>query len=100
MVSLVDIRPNANLSDANLSGANLSGANLSGANLSGANGAIDAGTDPRGYRFIGVLYDDGIRVLAGCRWFTHAEAVAHWTAKGNRDALARVALLETLLKPA
>jgi hypothetical protein len=36
-------------------------------------------------------------ILAGCRWFTVSEAVAHWNAKGNRDALARVALIVSLM---
>ena len=82
----------ANLSGANLSGANLSHANLSGANLSRATGVVDAGTDPRGYRFIGVRHDDGWRIAAGCRWFTILEAKAHW--KNNPDALARLNVIE------
>jgi len=31
--------------------------------------------------------------MAGCRWFTLNEATAHWTAKNNRDALARIAAI-------
>lgn len=81
-------------SRANLSWANLSGADLSGANLRRASGVIDAGIDPRGYRFVGIMHSDGVRVAAGCRWFTIEEAKAHWSAAGNRDALARVALIE------
>ncbi len=84
----------ANLSGANLSKANLSGANLSGANLSGAVGAICLGTDTRGYRFVGIRHADGWRISAGCRWFTVAEAVAHWKKAKNKDALARVAILK------
>ncbi len=81
----------ANLSDANLSGANLSGAFLSGANLSYVGGVICAGTDRRGYRFVGVMHADGPRIAAGCRWFTLDEARAHWAS--NPDALARVELI-------
>jgi hypothetical protein len=29
---------------------------------------------------IAVQHEDGIRISAGCRWFTHAEAVEHWQA--------------------
>jgi uncharacterized protein YjbI with pentapeptide repeats len=86
----------ANLSDANLSGANLRGAylrdaNLSGANLSGANlrGAYLRGEkisrvfarvqreiDP--YTFMGVeLAAGGMKVAAGCRWFTLSEFRDH-----------------------
>lgn len=73
--------------------ASLSGANLSGANLYEAKNIICAGTDPRGYRFIGVKHETTWTIRAGCRWFTMAEAVAHWTAKNNKDALARLAVI-------
>ena len=86
-----DLR-DADLIGADLSGANLSGANLRNANLSGTAGVIDAGHDPRGYRFAGVRHDGGWRVSAGCRWFALEEARAHWA--GNPDALLRVALIE------
>jgi len=109
----------ADLEDADLSGANLGGANLGGADLSGANlheadlsranlhgadlseayGIICAGTDPRGYRFVGISWAGGPRILAGCRWFTYAKAIAHWTAKGNADALARVGLIAVHFPP-
>ena len=82
----------ADLSGANLSGANLSGADLYGTNLSGAIGIICLGTDRHGYRFVGVAQTYGWRVLAGCRWFTVAEAKKHW--RTNKDALARVAILK------
>jgi hypothetical protein len=90
----------ANLSGADLSGAYLSGADLSGAILSGADlrlakGVVNAGEDPRGYLFLGVAPDQGggWMVKAGCRWFTLTKAEAHWKAKGNQDALHRVALI-------
>ena len=85
----------ANLSRANLSGANLSRANLSGANLSGANlsranlsGATIHGEPvtrcfarvPRddGYTFLAMqLETGGVKIAAGCRWFTVAEFRAH-----------------------
>ena len=86
------------LTDADLTGAVLRHAVLrhavlTGAVLTGAVGIIDAGQDPRGYRFVGVRHTDGWRVAAGCRWFTIAEARAHWGIK-NRDALARVSVIE------
>ncbi len=84
----------ANLRGANLRGAYLRGADLRGADLDSAIGAVCLGTDPRGYRFVGVRHDDGWRVLAGCRWFTVPKATAHWKAKKNKDALARVAILK------
>ncbi len=84
----------ANLRDANLTGANLRDAVQTGADLRWAMGVIDAGTNHRGYRFLGVRHDDGWRVAAGCRWFTVAEARAHWRRKGNQDALLRVAVIE------
>ncbi len=84
----------ANLRGADLGGADLRGANLRGANLGGAKGYVCLGTDSRDYHFRAVRKDDGWQITAGCRRFTIAEAVAHWTAKGNLDALARVAILE------
>lgn len=39
---------------------------------------IDIGCSSRGYRWIAVKYDDGLRIKAGCRWFTQDEATAHW----------------------
>jgi len=69
-------------------------ANLGGANLYGAKGYCDAGYDSRGYHFFGVQQADGWRVKAGCRWFTIPEAIEHWTVKGNKDALARVAVIQ------
>jgi hypothetical protein len=89
----------ANLSRANLSGANLSRANLSGANLSGANlsranlsGATIHGEPvtrcfarvPRddGYTFLAMqLETGGVKIAAGCRWFTVAEFRAHVAAE-------------------
>ena len=90
----------ANLADANLAGANLAGANLAGAYLPGAHltranltgpTLIDAGQDSRGYRFVGVP-TDGVRILAGCRWFTVTKAREHWS--GNPEALAKASLIE------
>ena len=84
----------ANLRSADLASANLASADLASADLASATGIVCAGTDRRGYRFVGVLHVDGWRVAAGCRWFTLPEAVAHWTAKGNHDALARLAVIQ------
>ena len=89
----------ANLYYANLSGANLRRTNIYGADLGGANmtstiGYKDGGIDPKGFHFRAVLFPDGPNITAGCRNFTVLEAKEHW--KDNPDALARVALLETL----
>lgn len=84
----------ANLRDANLVSACFGGADLEGSPLVGADLAradlIDAGQDSRGYRFIGVP-TDGVRIAAGCRWFTLDEAQEHWA--NSPDALARVELI-------
>ena len=39
---------------------------------------LRVGTDARGYRFYAVPMRDGVRVIAGCRNYTPAEARAHW----------------------
>jgi hypothetical protein len=84
----------ADLRGADLTGADLRGADLRNANLRGAIGYLCLGYDPRGYHFRAVKHANGWRISAGCRWFTVPEAVDHWTANGNRDALARVAIVE------
>ena len=84
----------AYLHAANLNGADLYGVDLHGANLYGAKNYIDLGTDPRGHHFRAVRFPHGWQIVAGCRNFTVAEAVTHWTAAGNKDALARLAILE------
>jgi hypothetical protein len=95
------------LNCANLTGTNLGGACLINAKLvdayidtvwglSIASGVIDAGFDPRGYRFIGVWDEKrGWMVKAGCRWFTMALAEEHWTRKENADALARLGVIKS-----
>ena len=80
----------ADLSRADLSGANLSRADLSGANLSGANLSRAKINDERvtrcfarimrddGYSFLAfTLKDGGVKIMAGCRWFTIPEFRAH-----------------------
>lgn len=68
--------------------ANLSRADLSRANL------IDGGQDRRGYRFVGAPWGDGVRIAAGCRWFTLSAARAHWRdnvqSRNAAECLARV----------
>ena len=67
--------------------ADLSGAYLRDADLSGAY-LIDAGQNSRGYRFVGWLHEGVVRILAGCRNFTTAEAREHWSAAhANNPAL-------------
>ena len=84
----------ASLVGASLDGASLVGASLVGASLDGASGIICAGFDPGGYRFLGVRHADQWYVAAGFRWFTIPAAIAHWTAAKNRDALARVGVIQ------
>ena len=84
----------ANLIDADLHGANLRGANLRGCIFGRSTSAIFLGTDTRSYDFVAIRHDDGWRIKAGCRWFTLPEAVSHWTMQDNRDALARLAILD------
>jgi len=95
----------ANLSGANLSGADLSWANLSGANLSGADlsraylsGANLSGAKVNGdpvarllasvqrliepYAFHAFEMEaGGVKIAAGCRWFSCAEFRAHVASK-------------------
>jgi hypothetical protein len=92
-LSGADLR-GANLCEADLRGANLCWADLRGADLYKSIGIISLGQDPRGYWFFAVQQVEGWHIVAGCRWFTIPEAVAHWTEKGNKDALARVAIVE------
>jgi uncharacterized protein YjbI with pentapeptide repeats len=86
--------PGAYLSGANLYGANLSRAYLSGAYLSGANlyGAKILGEPVTrcfarvqrddGYTFLAMqLEAGGVKIAAGCRWFTVAEFRAHVAAE-------------------
>ena len=99
----------ADLSGANLSGADLRGANLRGADLSGAN-LIDGGQRSDGYRFVAWFNKVGdLRIRAGCRDFTMAQAREHWAAtRGGTplgeettvilDHMERVARIRGLLK--
>ena len=55
------------------------------------------GRDARDYAFYGVPMRDGAHVVAGCRNFTAAQALAHWGPGGESDrpdclALARQAI--------
>jgi len=91
----------ANLSRANLTGAYLSGADLSGANLTGANlsrAKINGEPVTRcfarimrddGYSFLAfTLESGGVKIMAGCRWFTVAEFRAHVAAEYPNTAKA------------
>jgi uncharacterized protein YjbI with pentapeptide repeats len=79
---------------ADFTGACLQDSNIEATDFTGCTGIIDAGTDPRGYRFVGVKQADGTwQVKAGCRWFTLDEAREHWGDKSNDDALDRVEVI-------
>ncbi|MFP5204059.1 MAG: pentapeptide repeat-containing protein [Acidobacteriota bacterium] len=76
----------ANLARADLAGADLADANLAGANLARAKSLLDCGT-PHGWRVVIVAHDDGIRIAAGCRWFTFSAAVKHWRNREDRQLM-------------
>ncbi len=93
----------ANLRDAYLCDAYLCDANLGGANLCGTN-VIDAGQDQRGYRFV-ARNGKPPMIVAGCRWFTFAEAREHWGAANydsgpdvQAECQAKLDLLETVAR--
>ena len=74
---------NADLADANLAGAYLAGAYLAGANLANQ-WIVQGAVRSDGYVFMLTnLKDEGVRLKAGCRNFTMAEACQHW--KATRD---------------
>jgi uncharacterized protein YjbI with pentapeptide repeats len=85
-LSAADLR-GADLSAADLRGANLHGANLRGTNLRAKN-ILTASGD--GWIFYAVRWHDGIRIHAGCHWFTVAEARKHWCNATTHD---RISLL-------
>jgi len=93
----------ADLSGADLSWANLRWADLRWADLSGES-VIDAGQDRRGYRFVAIRGEKDVMVLAGCHWFTLAEAQKHWLGrhKDNKalrvECLAKVGLIDETAK--
>jgi uncharacterized protein YjbI with pentapeptide repeats len=74
----------ANLSGADLRGANLSEADLRGANLRGAKGILRVGPSIDGYEFFAVRRDGVVWIKAGCRWFSGADARAHWSKPRDR----------------
>lgn len=53
--------------------------------------------DPRGYRPYAVRsthFEGGWLITSGCRWFTVAEALAHWGALAYHDGMVRSAPVE------
>jgi hypothetical protein len=70
----------ANLTGANLYGADLYGANLTGAYLYGAKGVHYATIGPiDGWMVSLTLTSGGLRISAGCRYFSVPEARDHWS---------------------
>ena len=89
------------LRDADLSGADLSGADLSGAVLRGDKLVkwIAEARRGDGYSFIALLTErNGVKIKAGCRWFTEAEFRAHVAANylGTDKATETLAILDYL----
>jgi len=68
----------ADLQEANLRGTNLRGAGLRGTNLWGARGILTLGPSITGRTWVVARHEDGVRILAGCKYFTLAEARKHW----------------------
>ena len=82
----------ASLADANLAGASLAGASLDDASLVRASlvraSLIVGGQRSDGYRFLLFRERDGaVKVSAGCRYFSIAEARAHWLATREKTTL-------------
>ncbi len=70
----------ADLSGANLTSANLSRADLTRANLTRAVGVYYATIGPvDGWMVALTLTSEGLRISAGCRYFTILEAREHWS---------------------
>ena len=69
----------ANLTDASLTDASLTGARLDGANLYGNTvlSILRRATRADGYEFFLWHCREGFFIKAGCRFFTHEEALAH-----------------------
>ncbi|KKK83811.1 hypothetical protein LCGC14_2789670, partial [marine sediment metagenome] len=77
-------------SGANLRGVDLRGVDLADANLRGAYHIFPIAGDI--YIWHVVRWDDGIRIQAGCHWFTVQEAQAHWIGKGEHGAICRASI--------
>jgi len=74
----------ADLSRADLSGADLSGADLSGAKIHGEDitRLLAAAMRLDGYTFFAFeLQAGGVKIMAGCRWFTIPQFCAHIAAE-------------------
>jgi uncharacterized protein YjbI with pentapeptide repeats len=76
----------AYLAGAYLAGAYLRGANLRGAYLAGAD-LIHCGTRSDGHEFYASIKDNQLWIKAGCRWFSIADARAHWTQSDRSEQL-------------
>ena len=91
----------ASLDGARLVGARLDGASLVGARLDGAAGCVVLTDTHHGYRVVAGQVDGAVRIWAGCRSFSLAEARAHWgatdyhTPSSGRRILATLDWLET-----
>ena len=95
------VKNGAVLRDADLSGADLRDADLRGAVLSGDKLVkwIAEARRGDGYSFIALLTErNGVKIKAGCRWFTEAEFRAHVAANylGTDKATETLAILDYL----
>jgi hypothetical protein len=69
-----------------LMGFDLFGRNIAAVSFGGCFGLQGyVGTDSRGYSFHGIFAADGPRVIAGCRNYTAARAIAHWGPGGKSN---------------
>ena len=82
-LALADLQ-GANLDGADLALADLARANLQGANLTGAVGVYYATIGPvDGWVVALTLTTEGLRISAGCRYFSFPEAREHWSDPGR-----------------
>ena len=74
----------ADLTGANLTSADLTAANIYGANLTGAVGVHYTTIGPvDGWMVALTLTTEGLRISAGCRYFTVSQAREHWHDPGR-----------------
>jgi hypothetical protein len=70
------------------------------AKIERSGGYIYAGNDSRGYIFEGIAIADQWRVIAGCRDFSIADALAHWGPNGASDRPDCLALVKIIARHA
>ena len=77
----------ADMRGANLRGADMRGAHMVGANLRDAAGCVHLTETDHGYVVFATCRKEQVRIIAGCRDFSVAEARAHWGSNGYHTPL-------------